>query len=125
MARIDRDNIDQLTSKANELFEGVEIKEEDFQEQFDNHIVKEPELFSRKEDLLDVGSACSKYEPCPICYKCRVKASHIYIKCDECSIDLCIHKDEHINRFIIRDNFKQPIDKEVCDLLKDKEKELS
>ena len=48
MAKIDRDNIDQLTTKANELFEGVEIKEEDFSEQFMQ--IKIDDAFSSLEE---------------------------------------------------------------------------
>lgn len=124
--RIDKDNIDQLTSVANELFENIEIKEEDFSEQFDNHNGRKykGELVSRKEDLLDLGSTCSRYEPCPVCYKCRVKGSHIYDKCDKCPIELCIHKDEHIGRFIVRDNFATPMQEDVSNFLKEQEQKV-
>lgn len=127
MARkIDKDNIDQLTTVANELFENVEIKEEDFADQFEAHNSRKfkGELVSRKEDLLDYGSKCSRYEPCPICYKCRVKGSHIYAKCDECAIDLCIHQDKHINHFIVRDNFATPMPEEVANFVKDMEQKV-
>lgn len=122
--KIDKDNIDQIASLANELFENIEIEEQDFYEQFDNHIEKAPELISRKEDLLDLGSACIRYEPCPVCYKCRVKGSHIYSKCDKCPIDICVHKDEHISRFVVRDNFETPMSEVIANYFKDKEKEV-
>lgn len=124
--KIDKDNIDQLTSVANELFENIEIKEEDFEEQFDSHVERKykGELFSRKEDLLELGSTCSRYEPCPICFKCRVKGSHIYDKCDKCALDICIHKDEHIGYFIKRDNFTTPMPEDVAIYLKKLEEEV-
>lgn len=122
--KIDKDNIDQLTTVANEMFENIEIKEEDFAEQFDNHIAKAPELFSRKEDLLERGSQCSRYEPCPVCYKCRVKGSHIYDRCDSCPIAICTHEDRHIGRFVVRDNFATPMPKEVSDYIKSLESKV-
>ena len=118
--KIDIDNIDQMTSLANEVFENVEITEEDFAETFDNHNGRKykGELVSRKEDLLEYGSKCIRYEPCPICYKCRVKGSHLYAKCDECALELCVHEDKHIGYFIKRDNFSTPMPQEVSNYIK-------
>lgn len=124
--KIEKGNTDQLVTLANEIFENVEIEEQDFEEQFDNHNERKfkGELISRKEDLLDIGSSCIRYEPCPICYKCRVKGSHIYHKCDKCPIELCVHQDEHIGYFIKRDNFETSMSKEVADTIKTLEAEV-
>lgn len=119
--RIDKDDHQQMAKMANKLFqtEQVEILEEDFEETFDAHNKKMPgELISRKEDLLDLGATCNRYEPCPICYKCRVKGSHVYAKCDDCPIQICVHEPKIIDKWIIRDNFAQEIPKEVAEYLK-------
>lgn len=120
--RIDKDDHQQMAKYANKMFgaEQVEILEEDFEEKFDAHNKKLPgELISRKEDLLDAGANCNRYEPCPICYKCRVKGSHIYAKCDDCVIPLCVHEPKVIDRWIKRDNFAQKIPKGVADYLEE------
>lgn len=121
---IDKDNLDQMATKANELFEGVEIKEEDFEEKFDNHLpqtMKDTKLLSNKDTLLDMAEGCSKYLPCPLCYKCRNKGSHLYVKCDSCLIPICVHTDSQINMLIRRDNFTQEVSKEMVDFLKKEE----
>ena len=50
-------------------------------------------------------STCKMYEPCPICEKCRVKASHIYVRCQTCQIPICVHKYSDIRKMIRRENF--------------------
>lgn len=121
--KIDIDNVDQMVTKANEMFEGVEITEEDFQEQFDNHntnkMINMPgELRSNREIFLELGEQCNKYDPCPICFKCRVKGSHIYDKCDKCVIPICVHSDKERNLLIKRENFTQQVGKALVDNLK-------
>ena len=44
---------------------------------------------------------CSRYYPCPICYKCMEKASHLFVKCQHCNIPPCAHKDSD-REFMIR-----------------------
>lgn len=125
--RIDRDDHQTMAKVANKMFgsEEVEIKEEDFAEQFDNHIKMPGELISQKEDLLDIGSHCNRYEPCPICYKCRVKGSHIYDKCDKCSINICVHESKVIDKWIVRDNFSQTLPDGVGEYLDKAHEELA
>ena len=117
--RIDKDDHQQMAKLANQMFgtEEVQIEEQDFAEQFDAHNKMPGEIISRKEDLLDIGAHCNRYEPCPICYKCRVKGSHIYEKCSTCQINLCVHEPRLIDKWIVRDNFAQELPKEVCEHL--------
>lgn len=49
--------------------------------------------------------SCDMYLPCPICFKCRVKASHLYLKCQRCEIPFCRHSEKDRNFMIRRDNF--------------------
>lgn len=48
---------------------------------------------------------CPRYQPCPICYKCMVKASHLYLKCQSCPIPICGHTEKERELMIRRENF--------------------
>ncbi|MCX7610345.1 MAG: hypothetical protein N2043_02000 [Ignavibacterium sp.] len=48
---------------------------------------------------------CDMYDPCPICYKCMVKASHLYNKCEYCPVEFCAHDNKKRNLLISRENF--------------------
>lgn len=48
---------------------------------------------------------CPRYRPCPICYKCREKATHLYVKCEGCRIPPCGHKEADREFMIRRENF--------------------
>jgi hypothetical protein len=48
---------------------------------------------------------CPRYHPCPICYKCMVKASHLFVKCQDCPIPLCQHSERDRELMIRRENF--------------------
>lgn len=124
--KLDIDNVDQMVSTANEIFEGVEIEEQDFEDQFNSHnkLDVPMDLKTNRDAFLDYGSTCSRYDPCPICFKCRVKGSHLYNKCDNCPIDICVHTDTHRNMLIRRDNFSLQVGKELVDNLKEMEQKL-
>ena len=65
------------------------------------------EVFSsRKERFEEIGRGCPRYKPCPICYKCQNKASHLFIKCVECPIPLDSHTEYHRELMIRRENFR-------------------
>lgn len=49
---------------------------------------------------------CHQYQPCPICNKCKNKASNLYVACQNCQIPICGHKQSDIERMIKRSNFK-------------------
>ena len=112
--KIDRDNIDEMVSKSNEIFEGIQIEEQDFKEQFDSHVKpNQPVQLSGSSRLLwtSLGERCNRYDPCPICFKCRVKASHLYARCDECEIPICVHTNANRELLIRRKNFTQQVGK--------------
>jgi len=56
------------------------------------------------EELSRIGG-CRRYLPCPICYKCGNKASHLYIKCQLCRIPACVHTHREKEAMIRRANF--------------------
>jgi hypothetical protein len=120
--RLDKDNIDEMVSTANEVFEGVEIQEEDFLDQFDSHVKPEaqPIQLTGSNRILwtSMGEQCNKYDPCPICFKCRVKASHLFAKCDECEIPICVHTNANRELMIRRKNFTQEVGSGLIDELK-------
>lgn len=49
--------------------------------------------------------SCPRYHPCPICYKCLNKASHLYLKCQVCRIPPDGHKESDRQFMIRRENF--------------------
>lgn len=73
------------------------------------------ELFgSNKEAFLKEAGSCELYSPCPICNKCKVKASHLHIRCERCQIPLCVHPYNIMNAMIKRGNFKINVSDETA-----------
>lgn len=62
-------------------------------------------------------STCKMYEPCPLCDKCRNKASHLYVKCQSCEIPICTHTHADKAKMLKRDNFKVKVSKETYNKL--------
>lgn len=50
---------------------------------------------------------CNRYDPCPICYRCRVKASHRFLKCQNCKVPPDGHRERDREYLIRRENFSQ------------------
>ena len=48
---------------------------------------------------------CPRYDPCPICYKCRNRAAHLFVKCQICRIPADAHTERDRNFMIRRENF--------------------
>lgn len=67
---------------------------------------------------------CPRYDPCPICDKCRNKASHLYVACQTCRIPICSHTYEDRERMIKRKNFVHLVPKDVMDTIKEIEKDV-
>lgn len=121
MKKLDKDDYTTLAHVANNALNMGEVKitEDDFMETFDNHIKPPKDLVSNKEEMYNIGSRCNRYDPCPICNKCRVKASHLYTKCDSCSIPICVHENKIIERMIRPTNFELSVNDEVKSAFKD------
>lgn len=67
---------------------------------------------------------CSMYEPCAICDKCLNKASHLYVRCQNCQIPICTHKHSDRVFMIRRENFTINVNKEVEERIKNLSKKL-
>ena len=67
------------------------------------------QLMARNKDTFAAGEpkfhTCKWYDPCPICEKCKNKASHLYVRCQTCLIPNCVHSFKDINIMIKRKNF--------------------
>lgn len=70
------------------------------------------DIFKEKEKNF---KTCLRYNPCPICNKCLNKASHLYVKCQNCMIPICTHKFQDRMNMIRRDNFEVKIDKNTIE----------
>ena len=74
------------------------------------------DVFAEKEPRI---LTCTRYNPCPMCEKCKNKASHLYIKCQKCAVPICVHTSETINKMIKRKNFIQmPKDTDIVSSIK-------
>lgn len=66
-------------------------------------------LLRKNKDLYLEASprieTCTRYSGCPICDKCKNKASHLYIACQKCIIPNCTHDYKTIKKMIVRRNF--------------------
>lgn len=69
--------------------------------------------------------SCPRYDPCPICDKCRAKASHLYKACEACKIPICSHTYADRDRMIKRKNFELIVEPEVMDTIKQIDKEVT
>lgn len=76
----------------------------------------------RNKDVFADGEpkfhTCPRYDPCPICDKCRAKASHLYKECEECMIPICAHTYADREKMIKRKNFVHYVSHEVMEEIK-------
>lgn len=74
-------------------------------------------MFARNKDTFAEHEprfhTCKSYLPCPICDKCLNKASHLYIKCQNCKIPMCIHTYDNRKLMIRRKNFEIRVNKKT------------
>lgn len=99
-----------------------EIKRKEKEERLlDSKVLKDiknnTELGKRNRDKFKEGErkfeTCALYNPCPICDKCQNKASHLYVRCQTCTIPICVHKYSDRAYLIRRDNFKLNVSDEA------------
>lgn len=85
-------------------------------------------LGRRNKDVFEQGEpkfkTCPRYDPCPICDKCRAKASHLYKACETCNIPICSHTYADREKMIKRNNFTQIVTPEVMAAIKELGKEF-
>ena len=60
---------------------------------------------------------CLRYKPCPICYKCKNKASHLFKACETCKISTCTHSYSDMAKMIRRENFVQYVTEDVYEAI--------
>lgn len=68
---------------------------------------------------------CPRYDPCPICDKCRNKASHLYVACQTCQIPICAHRYEDRAKMIKRKNFTIKVPHEVMETIHSLDKDIA
>lgn len=76
-----------------------------------------------KIEMERLSNNCSMYEPCPLCFKCMVKASHLYLKCENCPVPFCAHDHKKRSYMIRRENFAVTVSEETAQRLKEWEQE--
>lgn len=86
-------------------------------------------LGKRNRDNYEEGEpkfkSCPRYEPCPICDKCRNKASHLYVACQTCRIPICSHTYADRDKMIKRKNFEIKVTEEIMNTIKEIDKEVN
>jgi hypothetical protein len=70
------------------------------------------------------SATCPRYIPCPICYKCEVKSSNLFVSCVNCKIPRCVHTRKEKSTMIKQKNFSLGLDDSVEKHLEEKAKEL-
>lgn len=58
-----------------------------------------------KQNMKELSNGCSMYDPCPINFKCMAKASHLYVRCEECAVPFATHDHKIRSKMIQRENF--------------------
>lgn len=82
-------------------------------------LAQNEKLGRRNRDIFEKGEpkfkTCPRYDPCPICDKCRNKASHLYVACQTCQIPICSHTYEDREKMIKRKNFTILVEHETIE----------
>ena len=82
---------------------------------------KNNSLGKRNRDKFEEGEtkfkSCPRYDPCPICDKCRAKASHLYVACQTCKIPICSHTYADRDKMIKRKNFTVAVSDDVMKMI--------
>lgn len=82
-------------------------------------LAQNEKLGRRNRDIFEKGEpkfkTCPRYDPCPICDKCRNKASHLYVACQTCQIPICSHTYEDRKKMIKRKNFTILVEHETIE----------
>ena len=68
---------------------------------------------SKLDEFYELSGGCPMYEPCPICYKCQVKATHLYEQCASCPLEFCGHNNKQRTFMIRRENFAIKVNKDT------------
>lgn len=117
------------------LYEASQTTDESGLSKFDEQKLRRAldnnnKLYARNRDTFAAYEpkfhTCPMYDPCPICDKCRNKASHLYVRCQTCEIPMCAHTYQNRKNMIRRKNFKLNVNKNtINELRKLKEKVIN
>ena len=114
------------------LYDAAKTEDDNGLSKFDEqklrkHLEGNTKLGARNKDVFSAGEkrfhTCLLYNPCPICDKCLNKASHLYIRCQNCEIPICTHKYKDKERLIKRYNFRTIVSNEVYEKIKENDKD--
>lgn len=75
---------------------------------------------TKLETFKALSKGCSMYDPCPLCFKCMNKATHLYIRCETCPLQFCGHSHKQRAMMIRRENFAISVSKETFEVIKAK-----
>jgi hypothetical protein len=99
------------------------------EQKFRKALEQNTQLGKRNRDKYEDGEpkfkSCPRYDPCPICDKCRAKASHLYIACQTCKIPICSHTYTDRDKMIKRKNFEVKVSDEVMSVIHDIDKKVN
>ncbi len=74
---------------------------------------------NKKEIFKEMSKGCSMYDPCPINFQCQNKASHLYVRCQECPIPHATHNHKARAWAIRRENYAITVTEETGKLFKE------
>ena len=104
-------------------FDEAKLKRELTQGQDKNFLRPNKDIFDEGEPKF---RTCKRYNPCPMCEKCKSKASNLYVSCQNCNIPICVHTFKTINKMIVRRNFIiEPKDKSIIQAIKKMESDYN
>ena len=78
------------------------------------------DIFAQNEKRFHI---CPQYQPCPVCHKCKAKASHLYVKCQTCTIPICRHTYGDAKKLIKREPFTIRATEEMAQMILEIEKD--
>lgn len=70
-------------------------------------------MSTKLETFKELSKGCAMYEPCPLCFKCMNKATHLYARCVTCPLEFCGHNHKQRSFMIRRENFGIKVSKET------------
>ena len=99
------------------------------EQKFRRALEQNQRLGQRNRDVFEAHEpkfkSCPRYDPCPICDKCRNKASHLYVACQTCQIPICAHKYEDREKMIKRKNFVIKVPHDVMETIRSLDKDIA
>lgn len=99
------------------------------EQKFRRMMAQNNRLGKRNRDIFAEGEpkmkTCPRYDPCPICDKCRNKASHLYKACETCKIPICSHTYTDREKMIKRKNFVEIVSPEIMAVIKEQDRRVT